>query len=124
MDFLNLITVSLFLLTIDLCLSSVEETVENQYKGYKVLRLLPNTVDQLHYLSDLSTDIQFVIPNKKIDFWTQPKDLNSSVDVMVSPEVYKNIRQKFSQQNIKNKVIIQDVGEYAFISFYIRYVVF
>lgn len=101
----------LFLQSFVLCLSSVNESVEHEYRGYRVLRLQPNNLSQLQYLSDMSSDVSLAIPQKKIDFWTQPKDLNSSVDLMVSPDVYKNIRQKLSQQNIKNKVLIKDVGE-------------
>ena len=101
----------IFFQTFVLCLSSAEESVEKQYKGYKVLRLTPYSTTQLQYLNELSTDASLVTPHKKIDFWTPPKDVNSSIDLMVSPDLYKNIRQKLLQQNIKNKVIIKDVGE-------------
>ncbi|XP_054165079.1 carboxypeptidase B-like [Oppia nitens] len=76
-----------------------DNNFESQYKGFKVLRLLPNTVDQLQYLSDISTDLSLVIPNKKIDFWTQPKDVNSSVDVMVSPDIYIDIFEQEKRTN-------------------------
>ena len=94
-----------------LCLKSEDGTVEKQYRGYRVLRLVPESVSQLQLLNDISNDISLVVPEKKIDFWTHPKDLNSSVDLMIAPDLYTDIQQKLIQHNIKNKVVVKDVGE-------------
>lgn len=106
-SFLSFISLSI----LSSCLPSKDGTDDKRYKGYRVLRLVPDSESQLQYLNDISNDITLSIPDKKIDFWSLPKGLNSSVDLMVSPDVYKDIRQRLSQQNIKNKVVIKDVEE-------------
>jgi hypothetical protein len=110
MHFIKLIAIFSVLSTTVLCFIE-DDGIEKHYNGYKVLRLLPNTLDQLQYLNGIASDVSFILPPKKIDFWTMPKDVNSTVDLMVAPDLIKNIQKKLSAQNIKTKVLIKDVGE-------------
>jgi hypothetical protein len=110
MHFIKLIAIFLVLSTTVLCFIE-DDRIEKHYNGYKVLRLLPNTLGQLQYLNSIASDVSFALPPKKIDFWTMPKDVNSTVDLMVAPDLIKNIQKKLSAQNIKTKVLIKDVGE-------------
>jgi hypothetical protein len=97
MHFIKLIAIFLVLSTTVLCFIE-DDRIEKHYNGYKVLRLLPNTLGQLQYLNSIASDVSFALPPKKIDFWTMPKDVNSTVDLMVAPDLIK-------------KVLIKDVGE-------------
>ncbi|XP_027198544.1 carboxypeptidase B-like isoform X2 [Dermatophagoides pteronyssinus] len=81
---------------------------EIAYDGYKVFRVRAENIDQLLYLRQLSDDVQKV--DLKIDFWSMPNSLNSSIDLMVPPELGNDFQTILAKQNIKAETLINDVG--------------
>lgn len=81
---------------------------EIAYDGYKVFRVRAENIDQLLYLRQLSDDVEKV--DLKIDFWSMPNSLNSSIDLMVSPELGNDLQTILAKQNIKAETLINDVG--------------
>ena len=87
---------------------SQNETREvTSYEGYKVLRVHADSMDQLLYLRELSETGEI---GTKINFWIEPDRLNSSVDMMVSPDIATEIKTILEKQNMKTETIINNVG--------------
>ncbi|KAJ6221262.1 hypothetical protein RDWZM_007074 [Blomia tropicalis] len=84
-------------------------TKEMTYSGYKVLRVQADNLDQLHYLRNLSETESDL--SSKINFWSEPDRLNSSIDVMIAPDIVNEMTTKFGKQNISSKTLINDVGK-------------
>ena len=77
------------------------------YDGYKVLRVHAQNIDQLLYLRQLSETED---SSPKINFWSEPNRINSSVDVMVAPDIASEIKSNFEKQNMPTETLINDVG--------------
>lgn len=86
----------------------IDNNKEIAYDGYKVFRVRAENIDQLLYLRQLSDDLQKV--DLKIDFWSMPNSLNSSIDLMISPELGDDFQTILAKQNIKAETLISDVG--------------
>lgn len=80
---------------------------EVAYDGYKVLRVHAESMDQLLYLRELSETGDTGV---KINFWSEPSRLNSSVDVMVSPDLVTDVRTILEGQNMTTETLINDIG--------------
>ena len=76
------------------------------YDGYKLVRFVPETEDQVKLLVDMSPETE----EAGISFWTDPGAVNQPVDVLVSPNNFASIA-KFAKQNHFNRtrVLIDDV---------------
>lgn len=79
-----------------------------RYDDYTVLRFTPQNRDQLDFLQKLSTN-ESLLMEKKIDFWLSPTSVNSSVDVMMSPDARSDLMPLFSLKQLKPIVMIEDV---------------
>jgi murein tripeptide amidase MpaA len=74
-----------------------------RYNGYTVLRIRPQTQQQLDYLKDLSEN------NFELDFWTYPSIINRTVDLMVPPHLKQSIDGVFRQKSYNFQTMIDDV---------------
>uniref|UniRef100_T1JFH7 Peptidase M14 domain-containing protein n=1 Tax=Strigamia maritima TaxID=126957 RepID=T1JFH7_STRMM len=74
------------------------------YYGYKVLRLLPQEQSQLEKIYQLQEQL-----TDTVDFWTEPRFLNSTVDIMVTPNELKNIINFLQKLKIPYVIMIDDV---------------
>uniref|UniRef100_T1J4W0 Transporter n=1 Tax=Strigamia maritima TaxID=126957 RepID=T1J4W0_STRMM len=74
------------------------------HTGYKVLRLLPQEQSQLNAIHQLQENL----PNK-IDFWSEPRFLNNTVDIMVKPNEIENLIDFLQQSKIPHTIMIDDV---------------
>ena len=99
--------------SLSLCAPSdnVTETVvstnkERHYDGYKVLRVKLDNDEQLRKLQQLSEHET----EMKINFWSEPRITNSSVDLMISPETAKKIEDILAEGHIQARTLIPDVG--------------
>lgn len=99
--------------------NSVNET-EKHYEGYKLLRVTPKSDEQLKFLNQISNDINLMVPTRLIDFWKEPSDVGSSVDLMVAPIISKKIETSLFKQNLIPNVIIPNIGEYEIYKRFIK----
>ena len=86
------------------------DTTENKellYDGYQVLRVHAENIDQLLYLRHLSETED---NGPRINFWSEPNRINSSVDVMVSPDIANEMKTNFGKKNMSTLTLINDVG--------------
>lgn len=81
---------------------------EKDYDGYKVLRVQPQTTDQLLYLQQFWEDKDSAGTN--INFWSKPSAINSTADVMVAPSLETEVKNMFKEHHIKTETLINDVG--------------
>ena len=100
-----------------LSISNIGESkrTERTFEGYSVLRLHPETKDQLKALHDLQlltdSDRKF---RSKVDFWKAPRSLNSSVDLMIAPDLKKDILDTLSARGIKGRVMIPNLQSFVY----------
>lgn len=45
-----------------------------------------------------------------MQFWTRPRGLNGTIDIMVSPDLQPKLLKQLNEIDIKSKVLIDDVG--------------
>lgn len=112
---MNLIVIFSITITSLLSLSTIDsKRSERSFDGYTVLRLLPETKDQLEALHNLQvlTDLAQKYRGK-VDFWKEPRSLNSSVDLMIAPEVKNDIMDTLSARSIKGRVMIPNLQTYV-----------
>ncbi|KAF7491847.1 Carboxypeptidase A2 [Sarcoptes scabiei] len=88
------------------------QSKEIHYDGFKLLRLYTKTLDQLEFLQSLSNEKNQLasIIGSGIDFWSEPKSLNSSIDLMVSPLQEKDLRKALDERQIQTETLMDDVG--------------
>ena len=83
---------------------------QKSFSGFSVLRMTPDTDGKVKFLKSLAynfdTDVSF---QDKIDFWRRPKDVNYTVDLMVSPDVKEDIRRLLKEQEVNHREMISDV---------------
>lgn len=77
------------------------------YDGYKVFRVHTETLEQLRHLKRL-TEVED--KSLKINFWSEANRINSTSDLMVSPDVIDELKFYFEKENIKTETLISDVG--------------
>lgn len=102
--------VFLLFLLISLPFSIIGKRTERSFEGYTVLRLQPETEGQLKALHDLQlvtdSDLSY---RSKLDFWKEPRSVNSSVDLMIAPEFKKDILDTLSARGIKGRIMIPNL---------------
>lgn len=76
------------------------------YDGYKLVRFVPETEDQVKMLIDMSPETE----DAGVSFWTDTGAVDQPVDVLVSPKSFASV-VKFAKQNHFNRtqVLIDDV---------------
>lgn len=76
------------------------------YDGYKLLRFTPQNEKEVRLLATLVPDAE----DGGISFWSEPRAIGESVDVLVSPEQVVNVTM-FAEANHMSepKVVIEDV---------------
>ncbi|KDR22871.1 Zinc carboxypeptidase A 1 [Zootermopsis nevadensis] len=74
-----------------------------RYDRHQVFRLVPEDKHQLQALRDLEEQAQ------ELDFWTSPRGLNTSVDIMVPPHLLRDFYNMVRKNNLKTKIFIKDV---------------
>ncbi|XP_053201673.1 carboxypeptidase B-like [Panonychus citri] len=102
---LNGLFIVLLLINFSLCF--IEDGYK-RYNNYSVLRFKPTTTDQLHFLYQLAQNETFLM-ERSVDFWTEPGSLNSSVDIMLSPEARSTLSPVFASNQLTPSVMIEDV---------------
>lgn len=71
---------------------------------YKVYRVTPTSNDHVNFLKSMS-QVEFV------DFWSEVRSLNKSVDVMVAPHAQGLITSYFKNHRIHYEILIENVEE-------------
>ncbi|KAK4035903.1 hypothetical protein OUZ56_027982 [Daphnia magna] len=74
------------------------------YTGHKVIRVIPETKEQLEFLRDWKS-------SSEIDFWLLPSSAGRFADIRVSPESYAHVAAKLADMKMSHIVHIADVGE-------------
>lgn len=69
---------------------------------YKVYQIIPRAEEDAHFLRALNDAPEF-------DFWAQPRALNASVTVMVSPEAQASFVSDLRARNMDFDVLIENV---------------
>nr|CAD2150137.1 unnamed protein product [Meloidogyne enterolobii] len=72
---------------------------------YKVLRIVPKTLDEVIVLRSLYKIAQ----EYELDFWKGPTNIGVFVDVMVPPGIVQSFNNFLDEQNIQHNIIIEDV---------------
>lgn len=86
------------------------EAGQRKFDGFSVLRLNPRNSRQLNFLSQLETDFDNDLTYfQKLDFWKRPTGVNSTVDLMVSPEMKSDLQRIFRANGLESDVVIKDV---------------
>uniref|UniRef100_A0A6G1SDJ0 Carboxypeptidase B n=1 Tax=Aceria tosichella TaxID=561515 RepID=A0A6G1SDJ0_9ACAR len=85
-------------------------TAKRDYRGYSVIRGLPQTLSQLNHLNTLMVK-SFNESENEIQFWTAPTALNHTVDILVSPERRALLEDELSSLKMPLEKWIEDVGQ-------------
>lgn len=73
---------------------------------YKVFQVTPSSYIQTKELMSWES-------KPGIDFWREPRSLGDSADVMVNPENLYQFQTFLDQQNLKWKIVVDDVEKYS-----------
>lgn len=98
---MKIIPFTLFIATCSLTIAS-----EVRYDNFTLYRLIPKSLSEVNILTDLETSHL-----GGYDFWTHPKDVGVSVDVLVSPDKKSSIKDMMNSNNIQYEVVIENVQE-------------
>ncbi|XP_072021622.1 carboxypeptidase B-like [Amphiura filiformis] len=74
------------------------------YGGYQVLRVVPQDMEQLQRLHDL-----YSLLEDTVDFWKEPTRLNQPVDIMVGPNLVKDVKIELSRRGLDFSIFVEDV---------------
>ncbi|XP_077990869.1 carboxypeptidase B-like [Glandiceps talaboti] len=74
-----------------------------RFDGYKILRVVPRDVSQVHYLIDLADN------NVELDFWTEPRGVGATVDIMVPPTMVDSFTSTLKTVGFDVTVNMEDV---------------
>lgn len=86
---------------------------ERSFDGFSVLRLNPDTREKLDFLVQLEKDFDNDLSYyQKLDFWSRPRAINNSVDLMVAPDLRDDIQRMFRTNNFPVERVIDDVQKY------------
>jgi len=72
----------------------------DNYHGYKVLRVVPWTRDQVEFLANL--------PQEHLDFWTEPGQ-NRNVDIMTHPEHIDQLIEALDEEGLQFTEMVNNV---------------
>ncbi|XP_066149003.1 carboxypeptidase B-like [Euwallacea fornicatus] len=72
------------------------------FGGYKVYHIVPQTNDQVSFISQLQS-------KPKFDFWKEGTTLGDASDVMVAPELQEKFESDLSRNGIDFEIVIEDV---------------
>lgn len=97
---------SIIIITIFIIIESCQ-TERVSYTGYSVYRSFPQTQYQIDRLTKLMNEKR----DDGIEFWTQPGMLNSTVDIMVSPDEEQYLREQLRIFRVPTKKIMYDVED-------------
>lgn len=75
------------------------------FNGHKVIRVTPQTQDQLHILSKLLSQ------SEGLDLWRAPSTVNRSVDIRLNPFQYDDVTNSLQQMGFRTTVMIEDIQE-------------
>lgn len=81
---------------------------ERTFDGYSVLRVNPITENQIRFLHELSNYVDNTAL-EKINFWRRPEALNSTVDLLIAPDIRDDLTEKLRQQNMEPIVTIDNI---------------
>jgi murein tripeptide amidase MpaA len=81
------------------------QAVRFSFEGFKVFRLLPQNEKQLILLHELRET------NLQLDYWSEPKSLNKTVDIMVHPAELSNFANTVGEAQIPHSVLIENIEE-------------
>lgn len=98
---MKIIPFTLFIATCSLTIAS-----KVRYDNFTLYRLIPKSLSEVNILTDLETSHL-----GGYDFWTHPKDVGVSVDVLVSPDKKSSIKDMMNSNNIQYEVVIENVQE-------------
>lgn len=73
------------------------------FKGHKVIRVVPETTEELNWLRSFLKDVT------DIDVWKRPGKLGSAVDVRLPPLYYDDVISKFEEAGLRPEVLINDI---------------
>ncbi|XP_072021624.1 carboxypeptidase B-like [Amphiura filiformis] len=74
------------------------------YAGYQVLRVVPQDVEQLQRVHDL-----YNLLEDTVDFWKEPTKVNGPVDIMVGPNIVKDVKMELSRRGLDFSIFVDDV---------------
>ncbi|XP_072032006.1 carboxypeptidase B-like isoform X1 [Amphiura filiformis] len=74
------------------------------YGGYQVLRVVPQDMEQLQRLHDL-----YNLLEDTVDFWKEPTRLNQPVDIMIGPNLVKDVKLELSRRDLDFSIYVEDV---------------
>ncbi|CAD5209555.1 unnamed protein product [Bursaphelenchus xylophilus] len=80
-------------------------TVLAQKSTFKVLRVVPRSIPDLHFLENLELNAT----DNQINFWTSPTRLGGSVDIMTPEDQVDHISDLFESHGISSQIIIDNV---------------
>ncbi|KAK4035914.1 hypothetical protein OUZ56_027992 [Daphnia magna] len=73
------------------------------YSGHMVIRVVPQTEEQVKFLSALES-------SSSIDFWTRSVAANRFTDIHVSPESYNRVARALLEHGMNHKIHIANLG--------------
>ncbi|XP_030847922.1 carboxypeptidase B isoform X2 [Strongylocentrotus purpuratus] len=82
----------------------VSALADKDYSGYQVLRVTPQSEDDLTILSVVEKAI-----SEMVDFWKQPRSVGTPVDIMVSPEYRELVLRFIEARGLHVDIMIDDV---------------
>ncbi|KAK8397433.1 hypothetical protein O3P69_004877 [Scylla paramamosain] len=86
-----------------LVLAAAAFPTDPRLKGAKVVRVVPQTLDQLHHLHQL-------LLQGRHDFWQEPRALGSPVDIMATTRQLPQLAASLEQRGMEVKEHISDVS--------------
>lgn len=93
-----------------LFIASIVRADERTFEGYSVFRFVPDTKEKVQLLNSIAfnfdNDPSYM---DKVDFWKRPKQVNSTVDIMLAPDVRDEVLSLLQSKDLKHKQIIGDV---------------
>lgn len=91
-------------LIIGVLILQVFASEKHQFYGYKVIRIVPKDVESIELLINLEKSVHY-------NFWSEIKNVNHSVDVMVPPYKIQELEDLLRQSNVDYSVFISNVQE-------------
>uniref|UniRef100_A0A915EI24 Peptidase M14 carboxypeptidase A domain-containing protein n=1 Tax=Ditylenchus dipsaci TaxID=166011 RepID=A0A915EI24_9BILA len=76
---------------------------------YKVVRVVPETGQQLALLDRLEQNHVDDLGDMRLNFWTSPVRVGIAVDIMVRSENMRRLRRILDRSDLQSEVIIEDV---------------
>jgi len=95
-------TILLTILAFGTTLSVAVERFDN----FTVYRLVPKNTNELNVLAELQNT-----PLNGYDFWTYPKGVGMSVDILVSPQRQTNFKDLIHKNEIQYEVLMENIQE-------------